>query len=89
MASHPCIGHEITNDNQRNGLGPLLEQKTDIRGQVGFVVETFEKLLRSLKALGVRTFRMEYADELAPVKISGYGNDMDLVTGAITPARVA
>lgn len=27
LASRPCFGHEITNDNQRNGLGPLLAQR--------------------------------------------------------------
>jgi hypothetical protein len=67
---------------------PILEQKINKIGEVGFLVSTFEKLLRSLKALGVTGFRMELGGETQPVKIEANIDGMDRVTGAIMPARV-
>jgi hypothetical protein len=67
---------------------PVLEQKTHKVGEVGFLVSTLEKLLKSLKALGVEGFRMEIGGETEPVKIEASVAGMDRVTGAVMPARV-
>jgi hypothetical protein len=64
-----------------------LEQKQEKIGEIAFKVETLEKLLKALRAVGVETFHMYYAGEEDPVKIEASAAGMDRVTGAVMPAR--
>lgn len=64
-----------------------LEQKTKVVGEIKFMTETFDKLVKALKALGVAAFTLRIAGELDPVQVEGLASELDRVSGAIMPAR--
>jgi len=65
-----------------------LEQKNKPVGKVSFEVAVMDKLLKSLRALGVNGFTLEIAGETDPVKVSAKVDDLDIVSGAIMPLRM-
>ena len=66
----------------------VLEQKTKAIGKVGFGVAVMDKLVKSLRAIGVENFMLEFAGEMDPVKVSAKVDGLDLVGGAIMPLRM-
>mgnify|MGYP001578375461 CR=1 FL=1 len=66
----------------------VLEQKTAPVGKISLGVAVMDKLLRSLRAVGVNHFTLEIAGEMDPVKVSAKVDGLDLVTGAIMPMRM-
>ena len=66
----------------------VLEQKIKPLGKVGFRVAVMEKLMKSLRAMGVEGFTLEFAGEMDPVKVGAKADGLDIVTGAIMPMRM-
>ena len=66
----------------------VMEQKTKPLGKVGFGVAVMDKLVKSLMAIGVEGFTLEFAGEMDPVKVGAKVDGLDLVSGAIMPLRM-